>query len=208
MRMFHVKHEAWATDLRNLGLSVLPGQLDALSAYTALLKERAIPRGIISAADADRLWERHVLDGARGAAEISGEGLAVADLGSGAGIPGIPIAILLPGCLCVLVEPRRGRVAFLESVVDDLRLANVEVVLGRAEELPKGAFDVCVARALSSPTGTWAAAEPLLRVGGFAVYWAGQGFAEQDLDAMAISWRVSTRTDLAESGPLVIMGRQ
>ena len=106
-----------------------------------------------------------------------------------------------------LSEVRRGRVAFLEAVVDQLKLANVRVRLGRAEALSRR-FDVCVARAFSSPAGTWQGAEPLLEPGGRLIYWAGARFEPSDLASLGVSWRVSTRSDLAHPGPLVIMGRQ
>jgi len=205
--MFHVKHEVWAADLASLGLALPRDRLDSLSRYVDLLHERAIPRGMIGAGDADRLWHRHVLDGLRGAREIA-EGSVVADLGSGAGIPGVPLGIAMPRCRFALVESRRGRAAFLESVVDDLHLTNVEVVLGMAQDLPPAGFDVVVARAFASAIETWAAAEPLLRPHGYAVYWAGAGLQERELGSLGAPWRVSTPSGLAESGPLIIMGQQ
>ena len=203
--MFHVKHEAWARDARAVGVTLTPDQLEQLAAYVGLLSRIAIPRGMIAASDADRLWERHLADGLRAAPEIP-VGASILDLGSGAGIPGIPLAIAL-GNEVTLSEVRRGRVAFLEAAVDDLKLANVQVRLGRAEALGRR-FDVCVARAFSSPAVTWQVAEPLLEPGGRLIYWAGARFDPSDLASVGVSWRVSTRSDLAHPGPLVIMGRQ
>lgn len=202
--MFHVKHELWA---RDLGASLEPPQKALLEAFSDLLLRRAVPRGYVAAGDRDRLWERHVLDGLRGAEAVkAGEGM-VADLGSGAGIPGIPLAIAAPGRKFVLIEPRAGRVAFLESVVDDLRLPNVVVFHGKAGAATDR-FGVCVARAFASAPGTWEVAEALLEDQGSLVYWAGSSFREQDLAGLARSVRVSIRSDLAELGPLVIMTRQ
>ena len=204
--MFHVKHEAWARDAQALGLTLTPDQLDALSAYVRLLSRIAVPRGMIALSDAGRLWERHVLDGLRGAPELASVA-SVADLGSGAGIPGLPLAIALPTARFTLLEPRRGRIAFLEAVVDELRLGNVGVVGARAEDV-SDRFQACVARAFSSPISTWEAAEPLLAPGGVLVYWAGERFDRALLDDLGVPNRLSTHSDLARSGPLVIMGPQ
>jgi 16S rRNA (guanine527-N7)-methyltransferase len=204
--MFHVKHEAWARDARAVGLALTPEQLELLAAYVRLLSRIAIPRGMIAPSDADRLWERHVLDGLRGAPELS-SAATVADIGSGAGIPGLPLAIALPTARFTLLEPRRGRVSFLELVVDELPLRNVVVAGVRAEDV-SDRFQACVARAFSSPISTWEAAEPLLAPGGVLVYWAGERFQRATLDDLRVPSRLSTRADLARSGPLVIMGPQ
>jgi len=204
--MFHVKHQGWAGELQRLGIDIEPARFDALAAYEVALRDRAVPRGFVSAGDADRLWERHIRDSIRAVPDIP-EGSRVADLGSGAGLPGLPLAIALPLCPFTLVELRRGRVAFLEAVLDDLILGNVQVFLGRTDRV-HGRFDVCLARAFASPTASWTAAAPLLEEAGRLIYWAGAGFDGKELDDLGLSWRVSTPSGLAESGPLVIMGRQ
>jgi 16S rRNA (guanine527-N7)-methyltransferase len=203
--MFHVKHEAWTPDPSALGLTLTRPQVEQLRAYEEELLEVAVPRGLIARSDRDRLWGRHIADGLRAALEIDA-GASVLDLGSGAGIPGLPLGIVLSN-LVTLAEARRGRVAFLESVVDRLGLPNVSVRLGKAEELDRR-FDVCVARAFSSAAGTWNVAEPLLEPGGTLIYWAGERFEPSEIDELGVVWRVSTRSDLADPGPLVIMGRQ
>jgi 16S rRNA G527 N7-methylase RsmG len=106
-----------------------------------------------------------------------------------------------------LIEVRRGRAAFLESVVDGLGLRNVDVFLGKTASVP-GRFDVCLARAFATPVTSWIAASQMLEDGGSLIYWAGAGFDADELVGSVPSWRVSTPSGLAESGPLVIMGRQ
>ena len=206
-RMFHVKHQAWRSDLHELGLELEDGQIEALVTFEELLQRRALPRGMVSAADAPKLWERHIRDGLRAAREIPPES-RVADLGSGAGLPGLTLAIAVPGSSFLLVEVRRGRVAFLESVSDDLGLQNVRIFLGSVEDAEKAAFDVCLARAFGTTKETWASAEPLLRPSGHLIYWAGERFTPMDLGDLPVKWRVSTPSGLAEPGPLVIMSRQ
>jgi 16S rRNA (guanine527-N7)-methyltransferase len=204
--MFHVKHEAWARDAAAVGLTLTPDQLEQLAGYVGLLSRIAIPRGMIAPSDADRLWERHVLDGLRGAPELRSPA-TVADIGSGAGLPGLPLAIALPTARFTLLEPRRARVSFLEAVVDKLHLSNVVVAGARAEDI-SDQFQACVARAFSSPISTWEAAEPLLAPRGVLVYWAGERFERALLDDLGVPTRLSTHSDLARSGPLVIMGPQ
>jgi 16S rRNA (guanine527-N7)-methyltransferase len=204
--MFHVKHEAWALDLRQLGSELDADRLDGLAAYEEALRERAVPRGFVSAGDVDRLWERHIRDSLRALPELH-QGARIADLGSGAGPPGVPLAIAATFCSFSLIEVRRARAAFLESVVDALGLANVEVFLGKTSAV-SGRFDVCLARAFASPIASWRAASPMLEDAGSLIYWAGTGFKEDELVGSVPSWRVSTPSGLADSGPLVIMGRQ
>jgi 16S rRNA (guanine527-N7)-methyltransferase len=161
---------------------------------------------MIAASDADRLWERHILDGLRGAHEIP-PGASVADLGSGAGIPGIPIAVVRPDARFTLIEPRKARAALLEAAMDEISLVNVEVVPKRAEEVA-GLFEVCTARAFASPLMTWQAAQDVLAADGVLIYWAGQRFDPRVLADGGVQFRLSTASDLARTGPLVIMGPQ
>lgn len=182
-----------------------PPELVALRAFTLLLQERAIPAGFIAASDADRLWERHVLDSLRAEEAFSEGDALVYDLGSGAGLPGIPLAVVRPSCRFVLCETQRRRVGFLELAVERLELRNVEVRHGRAEELPSGA-DVITARAFASLERCWEVSGPLLGPGGRLVYFAGASLDE------AQAWRVAGDSAevaligrLASSPPLVMM---
>src|ERR1044072_2772200 len=201
--MFHVKHESLVRDVQQLGLTLSNKQLGQLAGYVGLLQRIAVPRGMISAGDSDRLWERHVLDGLRGAADVpAGD---IADLGSGAGIPGIPLAIAAPGTHVALIEPRRARAAFLEAVIDETHISNARVVLEKVEDVSER-FQGCVARAFSSPAESWHVAQRILHPAGVLVYWAGATFDRASLDDLGIPVRVSTHSDLARTGPLVIMG--
>ena len=203
--MFHVKHEAWADDARAAGLSLTNAQLEALSRYHDHVLALAVPRGYIATSDANRLWRRHILDALRAAPEVPTEA-SLADLGSGAGIPGLPLAIVTPNQV-TLVEVRRGRAAFLESAIDVVGLSNVRVALGPVEGLSER-YDVCLARAFAPVGKTWRLAEPRLEPRGSLIYWAGASFDTGELDPLGVTWRVSEHADLADSGPLVIMTRQ
>ena len=105
-------------------------------------------RGLIGPREAPRLWERHLLNCAV-VGEVVPDGASVCDLGSGAGLPGLALAIARPDLTVTLVEPLLRRTAFLEEVVADLGL-EVEVVRARAEDLHGGrTFDVVTSRALA-----------------------------------------------------------
>src|SRR5207244_11160885 len=139
-------------------------------------RDLAIPSRMIAPSDGPALRERHILDSLRASPLIEGLGAAegiVVDLGSGAGLPGIPIAIARPEMRLVLTESRRSRAAFLELVVDTLELSNVAVHPRRAELLEPPA-DACLARAFGDIHRSWGVAVQLLRVGGSLLYWAGR----------------------------------
>jgi 16S rRNA (guanine527-N7)-methyltransferase len=203
--VFHVKHDDALEVAAEIGLELGPGHVELLVRFARLLDERAIPLGLVAASDRSVLWSRHVLDSLRVAPLVEG---AVADLGSGAGLPGIVLAITRPDVSVSLVEPRRRRLSFLELAVDLLELANARPVGVRAEQV-SGSFDSVVARALADPDRSWRLADRLLRPGGRLVYFAGAGFQPELVTAAGV--RVETVQPprlLARSGPLVIMSRR
>ncbi|GGS19043.1 MULTISPECIES: 16S rRNA (guanine(527)-N(7))-methyltransferase RsmG [Actinokineospora] len=150
--------------------------------FVELLAVHGVARGLIGPREVDRLWDRHVLNSAV-IAEVLPERGRVVDVGSGAGLPGIPLAIARPDLSITLVEPMARRVAWLDEVVETLGLSSVAVVRGRAEEPAvrdrvTGA-DVVTARAVA-PLGKLSAwCLPLLRTGGRMVALKGASAAEE-----------------------------
>lgn len=197
--MFHVKHEGW-------GAAELPQERwEMLSRYERLLLDRAVPRGMVASPSREDVRERHILDSLRVVPHIDPAARRGCDLGSGAGLPGIPLAIALPDLQVTLAESRRTRAAFLELAVDELGLENAMVYLGRVERL-SGAFDVCFARAFASLERTWAVAQLLLGPGRPLLYWAGISF---DPRIVPEGTHVrSVEPPLENGGPIVIMTRQ
>jgi 16S rRNA (guanine527-N7)-methyltransferase len=133
----------------------------------------------------------------------------VADIGSGGGLPGIPVAIARPELAVHLIEPRARRAAFLEWSVQELGLDNVHVVPGRAEGLGL-AVSGCMARALAPPVRTWRLAEPLLPPEGFVLYWAGGTWGEGDeraLEAIGVTASIGAPASQEGQGSVVIMRR-
>jgi 16S rRNA (guanine527-N7)-methyltransferase len=199
--VFHVKHEGWTETL-------LTGeQRSLLERYEALLRRIAIPKGMVAASDAGELWGRHIRDALRLMPLLPADAARLCDLGSGAGLPGIPLAAASPGLQVTLAESRSARIAFLELTVERLGLANVTVFPGRAEELPEASFDVCAARGFANAAGSWSVADLLLRPFGRLAYWAGRSFDPADVPAGALAEQVGEPT-LESGGPIVIMTRR
>ena len=147
-------------ELAPAALTLFGDRLDLAAAYAELLATDGVVRGLIGPREADRLWNRHLLNCAV-VAELLPERAAVADIGSGAGLPGLVLALVRPDIAMTLVEPLLRRTTFLEEVVDELGLEHVDVVRGRAEDLHGTCdFDVVTSRAvavatlISTPAGT------------------------------------------------------
>lgn len=151
--------------------------------YAEHLVGSGIRHGLIGPREAPRIWDRHLLNCAV-VAEVVPDGARVLDVGSGAGLPGIPLALARPDLRIVLVESMARRVAWLEDVVADLGVP-VAVVRGRVEEAGlrrrwEGA-DVVTARAVAPLARLAAWSLPLLRPGGTLVAMKGVS-AEQEVD--------------------------
>jgi 16S rRNA (guanine527-N7)-methyltransferase len=126
-----------------------PERRDLAERFAALLATAGVERGLIGPREAPRLWDRHLLNCAM-LAEAIPEDAGVADLGSGAGLPGLVLAIARPDLRITLVEPLERRTVFLHEAVEMLGLSEVEVVRGRAESLHgRRVFDVVTSRALA-----------------------------------------------------------
>lgn len=116
--------------------------------YHALLIGPAIERGLLGPREATRVWERHILNSV-GLVELLTATDSVVDVGSGAGLPGIPIALARPNLAVTLVEPLARRVAFLTEVRDALQLENCEIVHARAEDVRSRTWTIATARAVA-----------------------------------------------------------
>lgn len=117
--------------------------------YAELLATAGVERGLIGPREAPRLWDRHILNCAV-LADLIPEGATVADVGSGAGLPGLVLAIRRPDLQITLIEPLLRRTTFLSEVAAELPLPNVEVVRGRADALHgKRTFQVVTSRAVA-----------------------------------------------------------
>lgn len=137
--------------------------------YARLLAGPGVERGLIGPNEIPRLWERHLLNCAV-VASLVPTPCSLLDLGSGAGLPGIVLALLLPGAEVTLLEPMAKRAAFLEECVTELGLDNAGVRRARAEELAGTVMvDVVTARAVAPLDRLAAMAVRLLRPGGIVL---------------------------------------
>ena len=169
--------------------TIFGGALTAAVQFAELLAAVGIERGLIGPREVDRLWDRHLLNSAVVGERIP-NGARVIDIGSGAGLPGIPLILARPDLDVTLLEPMARRVAWLEEVVQTVRLS-ATVVRGRAEE-PEikrqlAGADVVVARAVAPLDKLWGWTAPLLRQGGRLVALKGESAeAEVSRDGAAV----------------------
>jgi 16S rRNA (guanine527-N7)-methyltransferase len=127
-------------------LAHFPGREEQIHHYAELLSSTGIERGLIGPKEGDRIWERHIAN-CIPITTIIPNGVRVADIGSGAGLPGIVIALARPDLKVSLIEPLQRRVDFLNEVIAELAL-DVEVIRGRAERVKKQ-FEIVTARAVA-----------------------------------------------------------
>jgi 16S rRNA (guanine527-N7)-methyltransferase len=161
---------------------VFGSALETASQFAEILATDGVQRGLIGPREAPRLWDRHLLNCAV-VADLLPEAGELVDIGSGAGLPGVVLAMLRPGIRVVLLEPMLRRSVFLEECLARLDLPNATVVRGRAEDMA-GVIraDIATARAVAplDRLAGWAAG--LLRPGGEILAIKGQS-AEQELAA-------------------------
>lgn len=144
-------------------------RIDVARRFTASLAAEGELRGLIGPLELPRLWTRHVLNSAIAAPLFHG---SVADVGSGAGLPGLVLAIARPDVEWTLIEPMERRVAWLNEQVDSLELPNVRVMRARAEDVGLE-FDVVTARAVSALRTLVPITAPLAMDGGELIFLKG-----------------------------------
>ena len=158
---------------------VFSDSLPLAERYAGLLATDGVLRGLIGPREVPRLWERHLVNCA-----LLGEAIPkeadVCDIGTGAGLPGLVLALARPDLALTLVEPLLRRTTFLEEVVLTLGLANVEVVRARAEELHgTRAFSVVTSRAVAPLDRLLDWSMPLVRKGGWLMAMKGSSVHEE-----------------------------
>ncbi|WP_308494054.1 16S rRNA (guanine(527)-N(7))-methyltransferase RsmG [Microbacterium terrisoli] len=161
---------------------IFGARIELARLFAQALSDHGEERGLIGPLERPRLWTRHILNSAIIGPLFSGR---VADVGSGAGLPGVVLAIARPDVEWTLIEPMERRVAWLEEQKSSLGLDNVEVVRARAEEWKPGAvMDAVTARAVSALRTLIPLTAPLVRDGGELVLLKGAS-APAEIDAAA-----------------------
>jgi 16S rRNA (guanine527-N7)-methyltransferase len=164
--------------------AVFGDRLPLACRYASQLAGAGVERGLIGPRETERVWHRHLLNCAAIGALIP-RGSTVVDIGSGAGLPGVPLAIARPDLTIVLVESMLRRTTFLSEVVAELELTGVSVRRGRAEELTERGFaDVVTARAVAPIDKLVRWALPLAKEHGAVLALKGAGAA----DELAAAW--------------------
>ena len=185
---------------------VFGDRFDDAVRYAELLAEAGVQRGLIGPREVPRLWERHLLNCAV-LSEVVPEGVTVCDVGSGAGLPGIPLALVREDLKITLLEPLLRRTTFLTEVVELLGLDHVTVVRGRAEEVMGKLTPVHVvtARAVAPLDRLAAWGVPLLRPYGEMLALKGDT-AEEELKAAgtALSKLGAVETSILHVGEGVV----
>ncbi len=156
---------------------------------------------LVSRKDQDRLYHRHLLDSLSLVQWL--EGCRVLDLGTGAGLPGVPLAIACPDRSFTLIDRNERKIRLVRQAVRELGLGNVEALCGDAVTLAAGAgYDVVVTRAVAAVAGSWRLARGALRPGGrlLVMAWGQSGGAVAATDALPAEARVVARERLAIPG--------
>lgn len=153
-----------------------PGREAEILRYATLLKTEGIERGLIGPQEGERIWERHIFNSLPVSTLIP-EGASVIDIGSGAGLPGIPLALSRPDISVTLIEPLQRRVDFLTEAVSGL---NITVLRGRAQDFRLTA-DVVTARAVAPLEKLAKMTRHLVKKGGVLLAIKGEGGAAEAL---------------------------
>jgi len=207
--MFHVKHRldsSPASARRHSStihtpveaVDVFAEQLATAERYVLLLATIGIERGLLGPGEIPKIWQRHILNCAVVHPAIPADSTVV-DIGSGAGLPGVVLAIARADLAVTLVEPMQRRAEFLREVIADLELPHVSVRRARAEQLAgQLSVDVVTARAVAPLARLSQWALPLLSPGGRLLALKGRSVADEISRAApalrtmgAVSWRVA-----------------
>ena len=181
--------------------ALFPDDIPVLTRYAQLLATAGVERGLIGPREVPRLWERHLLNCAV-VEELVPRDVTLADVGSGAGLPGVVLATVRPDLQVTLIEPLLRRATFLEEAVDTLGLGNVEVVRARAEELRGRTFTAVTARAVAPLPRLAGWCAPLITPGGWMLALKGDRAADELSAAAAeLEWAGLREPRVVRVGP-------
>lgn len=174
--------------LQSLNLQLSNEQQLALIAFIKLLKKWNRVYNLTAVHDLHQMLERHILDSLSIAPYL--KGVRVVDIGAGAGLPGIPLAIAYPDFQFVLIDSNRKKTRFMQQAKTELKLDNVEVVCSRAEDFNSNElFDSVISRALSSLSQMLSWASHLCAADGIMLAMKG-AYPESELSELAKSFEI------------------
>lgn len=170
-------------------------ELGRAVAYAGILATRGVDWGVIGPREVPRLWDRHLMNCAVVADLVDSGAGTLADIGSGAGLPGVVLALLLPAVQVTLIEPLERRARFLTECVTELELTNASVLRGRAEDVAgQVAADVVTARAVAPLDRLVPLTVGVARKRGMILAIKGSGAAEELERARPVLRRVGARS--------------
>jgi 16S rRNA (guanine527-N7)-methyltransferase len=184
-----------AAELPAEAVGIFGDKIEQARRYAELLATDGVTRGLIGPRETERLWDRHLLNCAV-VAELLPERGELVDIGSGAGLPGVVLAMLRPALSVILLEPLLRRAVFLEECVAELGLANATVLRARAEDKAAASIkaDIATARAVAPLDRLVGWAAPLLRAGGVLLAIKGQSAAGEIAAAKPVLSRLGVRS--------------
>ena len=170
--------------------AVFGNRLIQAQTYADLLVRDADLLGLLGPREMPKIWSRHILNSAV-VADLVPHGATVADIGSGAGLPGLPMALARPDVEFTLIEPMERRAKWLaDEAVPALGLTNVTVLRARAEEVGDRVFDVVTARAVSALPKLLKMCVPLTRAGGQILALKGSKAADEIAESRSLAKRL------------------
>ena len=173
--------------------AVFGSALESAEVFAGMLATRGVEHGLIGPHEVPRLWDRHLLNCAVVAELIDSSAETLVDIGSGAGLPGIVLAMLRPELSITLLEPMERRCRFLSDCIAELGLSNATVLRGRAEDTSLRA-DVATARAVAPLDRLAELAVGLVRPGGMVLAIKGQTAADELKKAKPVLRRIGARS--------------
>jgi len=179
----------------NIAREVYGAGFPSIKRYVDILRSTAVEWGLLGPREADRIWDRHILNSAA-LNELIVEDVTVADVGSGAGLPGIPLALMRPDLPVTLIEPLLRRSMFLTQTVEELGIDDrVQVVRSRAEDHQQ-TYDVVVCRALAPLHRLIGWCDPLRSRSGVILALKGASAAEEVASAASQLESASLKAEL------------
>lgn len=183
--------ELFRSNVKTHNLRLNDRTIDRLTVYRDLMISWNDRVRLVSRSDGSRIMSRHVLESMMILKHIEPDATRLVDIGTGGGLPGIPLHIARPDLRVSLIESARMKALFLNEVVRTMSLDQVEVIHDRAESFSmyrRGTFDVATSRAVSSLDRVWELAEPLLKPQGTMISLKGPGEAEGELGSLGIEF--------------------